>query len=543
MRGAFLSFAFDAFLVLSLFIILTGASPFLLPLLTRFFQSNPKWHRFLLANLTFINFAAICTLHYFGKLDHYSNVARFVRHLRISPWTWTWVLYIFLAAVFACSSMLRHHVFLSSFDFAIFAQAVWNTWTGSFLYSSIKGGVCLLGDHVSPILAILAPIYGLTGEPSALLFTQAVVAASSIFPIYLIAKDVLKSERIAFCFAISFAVYLPIRNAVRFDFHPELLGDPLLLWAFYFILRHKLVWASLTLALVLTTKETACAPIAMLGLYSWWFRKKKEFGIVWFFIAVTVFIVDVKIIAPHFYGGNYFYAGNYLSWFQKGPIPFIQHLFQGSTFTYLKKVFLPVGFLSFLSPSTLLLTAPILFQNLAGTNTSARSTFFQYTAFLTPFVFVSAIYGFKKVMEWGRQQQRWPFDRVKLILIYWFLGSSLLLAGVSEFYVMTQFLAKDSDHFAYVRRYLKTVPSSVSVRTHEFFAAHLANRRELHIYENHYSREGGSQKALNSEYVILDASLLGDGYERHLEELRQQGYRSTHVHDGFFVFQKDSRLQ
>lgn len=539
MKKTFLSFALDAFFIFSLFTLITAAGPFLSPELTELFNNRPKYHRMAMSLVTLANLAIIYILYYRGKLEEYSRIARSIRRIPFTPWVWTWVIFLGLSMVFSISSVLRHHVFLSSFDFAIFSQAIWNTWNGSFLYSSIKGGICLLGDHISPFLALLAPFYGLTGEPRVLLAVQAVGAASSIFPLFLIANRVLKSPKLALCFIISFATYLPLRNAVRFDFHPELLGDPLLLWAFYFILQGKLTGASIALAFALTTKETVCAPIAMLGLYSWWFQKKTLFGLSWFVIALTMFFADIKIIAPYFYGGEYFYlSGNFLEWRKLGWIAFLQHFFQGSTFTYLKKIFLPVGFLPFLSPTQFLLVVPILFQNLSSRNLGTRSTFFQYTAFLTPFVFVSAIYGFKNVLDWASRQKRWPYERVQLILIYWFLGCSFLFAGISELYVINKFLAKDNDHLAYVRRYLKTIPSNVSVRTHEFFAAHLSNRREVHIYENHHPREGASAKAMNSEYVVLDVSILGPEYQQNLEELRQLGYEPVHEHEGFFVYRK-----
>jgi len=282
-------------------------------------------------------------------------------------WMWTTFAFLLMSVVMAWGSVMRHQVFKSSFDFAIFAQAIRNTWSGSFLYSSIKGGICLLGDHVSPILVLFSPLFGIWDNPSVLLIAQAIAAASSVFPIYLIGKEVLKDSKLPLLFVFAFLLYLPTRNAIRFDFHPELFGDPLILWAFFFILKDRARTAFIFLMLTLTTKEIACAPVAMLGLWSWWFRKKTVFGISTFLAAVSVFLLDVRVIAPYFREGEYFYlAGNYLKWAEKGIGPFLSHVFQPSTFTYLKKVFLPLGFLSFLSASSLLLTFPILFQNLVA---------------------------------------------------------------------------------------------------------------------------------------------------------------------------------
>ena len=125
-----------------------------------------------------------------------------------------------------------------------------------------------MGDHVSPILSVLAPLFWLWDDPKVLLITQAAAAISSVFQLYYIARFVLKDDWLPLAFTISYLLYLPLRNAIRFDFHPELLGDPLLLWALYMIVRSRLILASFFLALTLMTKETACAPIAMLALWA-----------------------------------------------------------------------------------------------------------------------------------------------------------------------------------------------------------------------------------------------------------------------------------
>jgi uncharacterized membrane protein len=446
------------------------------------------------------------------------------------------LLFVYLAVVMSLSALARHNAFASSFDLAIFAQAIHNTWHGAFLYSSIKGGICLLGDHVSPILALLAPFYAIWDDASALLVLQAVMAASSVFPIYLIGREVLEDKKLPILFVVAYVLYLPLRNAIRFDFHPELIGDPLLLWAFYLILKNRLAFASLLLVLVLTTKETACAPVAILGLWVCFFARKRTFGILLFLVSLSLFFLEVLVIAPQFSDKSYFYlGGNYLSW-AKDPAGFTQHLFQLSTATYLKKIFLPLGLFSFLSPSTLILTFPILFQNLAAKNLLARSTFFQYTAFLTPFVFVSAIYGFKNCVVWMVKYKVLYGFRAKAVTGVWLIAWSLIFSGKTEFQIIREYQNKNEPHFQYVRSFLKSVPSERSVRTHEVFAPHLANRKELYIYENQHPLEGGSIKAQNAQYVILDRRFLGGNEQAKLQELEIRGYQLMHAHDGFYVY-------
>ena len=114
--------------------------------------------------------------------------------------------------------------------------------------------------------------------------------------------------------------------------------------------------------------------------------------------------------------------------------------------------------------------------------------------------------------------------------------------GKPELSIIRKNQLSDNEHFAYVRQYLKTIPEDVSVRTHEFFAPHLANRKELHIYENRNPKEGASQKAMEAECVIVDRNFLGDDWQNAISIL-QSNYALVHEHEGFYVFQRKSNIE
>ena len=184
---------------------------------------------------------------------------------------------------------------------------------------------------------------------------------------------------------------------------------------------------------------------------------------------------------------------------------------------------MPLGFLP-LGDLSVLLTGPALLQNLTSRNEATLSIFFQYTAFLTPFAFCSLVETLKKC-----------YPRYPGVLAYLFL-SSILMAGVSDFYIARSFEKTRSPHMREIPALLKQVPENTSVRTHEFLAPFLANRKELHIYENHHPREGGSQKALHSDEVVLDRIFPGTGDED-LKALRED-YTQIFEKDGFMIFKR-----
>jgi len=438
------------------------------------------------------------------------------------------LIFLFLAITWSISSWFRHAALHSSFDFAIFVQAVWNTLQGNFLYSSIKGGICLLGDHFSPFLAVLALPYAVWTAPECLLVLQAFSAASIVYPVYKLLKIQNPSGNAPLLFVFATALYLPIRNAVRFDFHPEVMTMPLLLWAFYFLTIQRVFSASLCMIVALSAKENTALVLAGMGAYACFGPSaNRRFGLFWLTASVLYFFACVKFWIPHFSGAEYFYlSGNFLSWQNLTPTSLWNHLISISSAVYLIKIFAPFAFLSFLNPAALFLTLPMLAQNLLSRNEATRSIFFQYTALLTPFVIISAAAGWKRVAHLR-------------VATYALIAASVSFAGVSEFYLIGEHAAKITPHTKLVRSHLQEIPHEASLRTHEFLAAHAAHRSELHIYENNHPREGGSPKARSSEYVALDRSFIAS--DQHPEqELAASGYREMFSAAGFTIWRRPS---
>ncbi|HTL48795.1 MAG TPA: DUF2079 domain-containing protein [Verrucomicrobiae bacterium] len=525
--GSLESMAFDLFLLAAGFIFLTGGGFLIQGRLADLAGQKPWLHRGAVSALTLLVlvWAGLREAAVQNGKTRRSFIFSWLASLKLTPASWTLVLFALSAEVWGASAWLRHDVLHSSFDLAIFAQAVWNTAHGAFLYSSIKGGICLLGDHFSPLLALFALPYAVWPDPRNLLLLQAIAAASSIFPVYLLARK--KCPALALSFAAAFVLYLPVRNAVRFDFHPEVAAMPLFLWAYYFLDGGKTRKASLFLLLALLSKENAALVTFALGAYAFCFLPgRRSFGLGWMAFSAVYFFAAVRFWIPAFSGQDYAYlSGNFMAWKDQGLSALARQLANAGTVSYLAKIFAPLGWLSLLDPPSLLLTLPMLAQNLISRNEATRSIFFQYTAFLTPFVFISAVEGAARM-----KSARW--------LPYYVIAASLLCAGVSELYVIQVTRSYDNAHTRLVRDYLRKIPSNESLRTHEFFAPHAADRKELHIYENQHPREGGSARALAATTVAVDETLLGEKAAADFAQLAAAGYALEFESGTFKVFRK-----
>ncbi len=518
------SILFDLYAAFSILIFLTAGTFTFSDEVREILRQKPWLHR------TAIMFITLSALTWYALRTRWtavqpSRILKFIASLPLNPRQWTFFLFFMAFLVWTASAWARFEVFHTSFDMAIFAQAVWNSAQGDWFYSSIKGGINLLGDHFSPVLALLVLPYRIYPDPRTLLTIQSLAAAAAIFPVHAIAARVLNDPRKALVFVIGYILYLPAVNAVRFDFHPEVLAIPAILGAFYYLMTRRLVLASLLLLFCLTTKESAAVAIFGLGFYAFFFMQEMLFGFGWMVLSAVYFFAVIKLM-PFMFGQDYFYlSANFLAWHDLGSAALARHLLQPSTAAYFIKVFAPLGFLSFLSPAAIL-TLPMLAQNLVARNEMTRSIFFQYTAYLTPFVFISAIYGSRKIFA----------HRAGALYL---TACILLTAGVSELHVIREHLQKRQPRYAAWKDYLRSFPSGLSVRTHEHLATHLANRRELYIYENQHPKEGASYKALHTDRVILRDDWLGDKPAETLLQLEKTGYKLVHESQGLRTYAKD----
>ncbi|WP_157250925.1 DUF2079 domain-containing protein [Nonomuraea typhae] len=149
-------------------------------------------------------------------------------------WAWIWALAGVAAAVYAALSLVRlRNVEAGSYDLVIFDQAIRSYSEFRLPIAIVKGvhndfgaGFSVLGDHWSPILALLAPLYWVHDGPETLLVAQAVLMAAAAVPLWVFARRAL-GPGAAYAVAAAYTLSWPVAEAVAFDFH-EVAFVPLL---------------------------------------------------------------------------------------------------------------------------------------------------------------------------------------------------------------------------------------------------------------------------------------------------------------------------
>ncbi len=113
-----------------------------------------------------------------------------------------------------------------TYDLALFDQAVRSYSHLQAGLSPVDGvhrgfglGFSVLGDHFSPILVLLAPLYWVHSGPATLIAAQAVLVAAAIPPLWIFVRRELAATWPAYCVVLAYALSWPVAAAVSFDFH------------------------------------------------------------------------------------------------------------------------------------------------------------------------------------------------------------------------------------------------------------------------------------------------------------------------------------
>ncbi|OGK42185.1 hypothetical protein A2954_04185 [Candidatus Roizmanbacteria bacterium RIFCSPLOWO2_01_FULL_37_12] len=395
-----------------------------------------------------------------------------------------WIFILAYIVYFSYFSILRYKtLYASYYDLGIMHQTVFNTYqslkTGDlsrFLELTNPSGaeqIKRMAIHNDPMLALLAPFYFIYSGPETLLVVQSVMLALGAMAVFKIARFNFQKLSYSFVlsliFSLSYLVYPPLQLTNIFEFHAVALATTLLLFMFYFWLVKK-YWLSLIFfGLSLLAKEQVALITLLFGIYTFFnskgqyvmlnlfqhliFKKKIlkrvqddrqnfNFSLIVIFISIFWFITSVFYIIPIFRGGNHFAASRY-SDFGESPIRIIigimtnpysisKYILRDNTLNYLKSLLGPVGFLSLLSPIQLFIALPEFAINLLSKNPNMRNVIYHYTAVITPFVFISAVYGTKKVISYLLIVIRKKNNEKKIIL---FMSIYILFFAVGNAYL------------------------------------------------------------------------------------------------------------
>ena len=181
-----------------------------------------------------------------------------------------------LYCVFALAQLYRFRT--SSYDLVIFDEAVRSYshfLPGTSIIKGLHNGFgphfSELGDHWSPILAALSPLYWIYSGPQTLLVAQAVLFALAIPPLWVFTRRAFgggrKATVAAYLVSVAYALSWPIASALAFDFHEVAFAPLLIAIALEWLQAGRLRTALIALAALLLVKEDMGLLVAGIGIY------------------------------------------------------------------------------------------------------------------------------------------------------------------------------------------------------------------------------------------------------------------------------------
>ena len=465
---------------------------------------------------------------------------------RIQPKSWhitvfTVVCGVVCAGVIAYITCMRYLTYSApNYDFGIFCQMFhYMKETGIPMVTCERDAfLSHFAVHISPIYYLLLPLYYIFPSPLTLQIGQAVVLASGVIPVLLLAKKYRLSAKASCAVVLIYALFPAISTGCFYDIHENCFLAPLLLWLFYFFEKEKWIPMYISALLVLAVKEDAAMYIIFFALFVVLSRKKYLHGTLLTAGALAYFGVALYILANYGDGVMVNRFDNLIFNADDGllgaiktmlfnPGYLLTQLFttSGGTFEkliYLFYMFMPLGFLPFCTQkaSRWLLIAPILMNTLTY-YVYQYNINFQYQFGITAFLVYAMIQNIPELKAPTRQTLL-SIGAAACCCLY-------IVSVIPQAHYYRNLYENNEETYERLDEILETIPEDASLNVSTFLLPHLADRE--YIYEIGYHGDKP-----DVDYVIFDARhTLSSSDKAHMLTYLENGYEIYERHDGFVV--------
>lgn len=341
------------------------------------------------------------------------------------------------ACIYSFASVRRIQLLWASyFDLGIMHQTVYNT------YQSIRTRdpsrfleltdphesgrqIKRIAIHSDALMALIAPLYFIHDGPETLLIVQTVVLASGALALYGICGSLMSDlvhryprrvKTLQIIIPLAYLMYPPLHWTNLYEFHAVTLGTAISLWMYQTLLGRRWVMMGILALLLLSSKEQAGLGMGILfaleGLrhINWkghisrvrtWRLTVPRRSYLLFGLSVACVlyaVITVFVVIPHYRANSDHFA---LEYFEAGTHTMpgvIQHyigrILRMDTLRYIIDIFGPLVLLP-LASVYIIPALPDILINVISSSANMTSTHFQYTALITPWVFVAFVHTLK----------------------------------------------------------------------------------------------------------------------------------------------------
>src|ERR1700749_2931338 len=205
-----------------------------------------------------------------GAAEAPARLRRSVITARSGPrpiWWAPWLIAALVGAVYLALAVFKYlQLSPSSWDLGIFTEQVKQYAHLHAPVADVRGaGFNLLGDHFSPIVALIAPFFLVAPSPVTLLVAQAALTAVSVLPVTWVAAEKL-GRRAGLAIGLAYGFSGGLQQMIDFHFHEIAFAVPLLPFSLAALIRGRYRGALLWALPLVFVKEDQGFTVAAIGL-------------------------------------------------------------------------------------------------------------------------------------------------------------------------------------------------------------------------------------------------------------------------------------
>ena len=440
-----------------------------------------------------------------------------------------------LFALYAALSVRdQQRMATGGFDLGIFDEAVRSYAGGHLPYVALKGThFDELGDHFSPIFAVLAPIYWLSPTVYVLLLAQAALLAVGAVPLVGWAARAV-GLRSAVVVGIGYGLSWGLASAVGFDVHEVAFGVPMLAYSSTALGQRRWRAAAAWALPLLLVKEDLGVTLAAVGVYIA-LHGARRLGLAVIGTGLLGSYLEMNVLIPAFSpSGTYTYRGT-ITGALRGGLPHAVMSFvtpEVKTTTVLTMLAI-TGFLALRSPITLLVV-PTLAWRFVSTEQAYWGTMYQYSAVLMPIVFAGFVDALVRLRA-VRQPQATAIARTALLASLAF--TAMLLPDYPLWALTHSATWSTAQRVGAARALMARIPGNVDVAAGNQLAPQLTDRDTVSLFDQYTPAD-------RPAWVLVDTEdpdnfpLSGGQQAQIIAELEHEGYRTAGDEAGYLLLER-----
>jgi uncharacterized membrane protein len=305
----------------------------------------------------------------------------------------------------------RHNSFATfDFDLGIHDQSLWLLSKGQWFNTVC--GLPVFGHHAMFMYWLLVPLVWLGGGPNLWNLIQVVALALGAVPVYLIAKQRLRSDVLACMLGISWLLLPTVSFLAWETWHPETLAVPFLMMGYHYattrptgfgtdVRRRNIIAFAWLLAAMLWKEDISLAVmgigILLIATKRWKFGGALLGFAALYFLVFGVWMVPTLAGETSAYGMLYGELGqtpfDVVKTSLSEPSLFFDRLSNNNFIGYMGQLSSPLGFIPFLAPLTILMGVPQIFINILTTADFTWAMMYHYQAVPVAAMMLGAIEG------------------------------------------------------------------------------------------------------------------------------------------------------